>query len=136
MADEQADDKAPVTVEEKIDRLTLVVTEGFAAVDQRFVGVDERFVGVDERLDAIDRRFVAVEERFAAVDAAFVEQRQYTEFAFERLSNEMKGGFDGISRRLVRLERKLDGFIDTQAKTNELVERRLDALEGRSGGPT
>ena len=28
-----------------------------------------------------------------------------------------------------RLERKLDQFIDTQSRTNELVERRLTRLE-------
>ena len=127
MADEQADEKRLVTIEGKIDRLSVAVDERFASVDQRF----------------------------AAVDAAFVEQREYTEFAFERLSREMKGGFDevargfaGVSRgfaevsagfaevfggfaevfrRFDRLEGKLDGFIDTQSKANELVERRLDA---------
>jgi hypothetical protein len=30
---------------------------------------------------------------------------------------------------VARIERKLDHFIDTQSKTNELVERRLNRLE-------
>lgn len=127
MADEQADERRLVTIEEKIDRLSV----------------------------AVDERFASVDKRFAAVDAAFVEQREYTEFAFERLSAEMKGGFDEVSRgfagvsrgfaevsagfaevfggfaevfrRFDRLEGKLDGFVDAQSKANELVERRLDA---------
>ena len=37
--------------------------------------------------------------------------------------------------RLDRLERKLDQFIDTQSKTNELVERRLQAAETERGNP-
>src|SRR5262245_24559769 len=64
-----------------------------------------------------------IERRFDDIQGALVEQRQYTEFAFERLASEMREGFD-------RLTRKLDQFINTQSKTNELVERRLKALEG------
>ena len=70
-----------------------------------------------------------LERRFDEVQAALVEQRQYTEFAFERLSAEMRNGFAQVGSRFDRLERKLDQFIDTQSKTNELVERRLRALE-------
>jgi hypothetical protein len=89
----------------------------------------ERMERVEQKLDAlstsVDRRFDAlsasVDERFGAVDVALVEQRQYTEFAFERLD----GRFD-------RLERKLDQFIDTQSTANRLMERRLTALEPRS----
>ena len=77
-----------------------------------------------------------LERRFDEIQAALVEQRQYTEFAFERLSSEMRKGFEQIDSRFEqidsrfdRLEGKLDQFIDTQSKTNELVERRLNALE-------
>ena len=38
-----------------------------------------------------------------------------------RLDAKMDSGF-------ARIERKLDQFIDTQSKANELVERRLNAL--------
>ena len=91
----------PKTVEQKLDRLS---------------------TSVEQRFDAVDRRF-------DDVTAALGEQRQYTEFAFDRLAGGMKAGFKGVDSRFNKLERKLDQFIDTQSKTNELVERRLQVLE-------
>ena len=62
----------------------------------------------DEAMKEIDnlREHVGSVERkldtlAVSVDAAFVEQRGYTEFAFDRLRTEMRAGFG-------RLERKLD----------------------------
>jgi uncharacterized protein YicC (UPF0701 family) len=103
------------TVEQKVDALS-------ASVDARFDAVDKRFEAVDKRFDTVDKRFDAVDKRFDDVTEALVEQRQYTEFAFDRLAGEMREGFN-------RLERKLDQFIDVQLKTNQLVDRRLQALE-------
>ena len=104
------------TVEQKVDKLS-------ASVDRRF-----------------DTLSASVDKRFDDVDVALVEQRKYTEFAFDRLAGEMRDGFKGVDGRLNsidsrfnRLERKLDQFIDTQSKANGLVERRLTALEPRSG---
>ena len=115
------------TVGQKLDTLS-------ASVDKRF---DTLSVSVDERFDTLS---ASVDERFDAVDVALIEQRQYTEFAFDRLADEMRTGFGaiegrlgGIDGRFNRLERKLDQFTDTQSKANELVERRLTALEPRSG---
>ncbi len=106
---------------------------------------------VEQKLDklsaSVDHRFDAVDRQFDDVTAALAEQRQYTEFAFDRLTSEMRAGFkgvdsrfngvesrfDGLEGRFNRLERKLDQFIDTQSKANELVERRLQMLET---GPT
>ena len=92
---------------------------------------------VGQKLDSLS---TSIDGRFDAVDVALIEQRHYTEFAFDLLANEVKTGFeavngrfDGVDGRLNRLERKLDQFIDTQSKANELVERRLTALEPRSG---
>jgi hypothetical protein len=118
------------TLGQKIDTLAASIDHRLdalsASVDERFTtlsaSVDERFttlsVSVDERFTTLS---VSVDERFDAVDVALVEQRQYTEFAFDRLDS-----------RFDRLERKLDQFIDTQSATNKLVERRLTALEPRS----
>lgn len=115
------------TVGQKLDTLS-------ASVDKRF---DTLTVSVDERFDTLS---ASVDERFDAVDVALIEQRQYTEFAFDRLAGEVRTGFeavngrlDGVDGRFNRLERKLDQFIDTQSRANELVERRLTALEPRSG---
>jgi hypothetical protein len=93
------------TVEQKIDTLS-------ASMDRRF---DTLSASVDQRFDTLS---ASVDHRFDDVSASLVEQRQYTEFAFDRLAGDMKAGFN-------RLERKLDQFIDTQSKANQLVERRL-----------
>ena len=105
---------------------------------------------VEQKLDTLsasmDRRFdtlsASVDQRFDDVTASLVDQRQYTEFAFDRLASEMRAGFkgvdirfNGIEIRFNRLERKLDQFIDTQSKANELVERRLQSLETEPGNP-
>lgn len=92
--------------------------------------LDIRVERVEEKLDAlaasVDARFEEVDARFDAVDQGFVEQRQYTEFAFDTLRTEMRDGFS-------RIERKLDTFIDVQSATNALTERRLRRLESREG---
>ena len=46
-----------------------------------------------------------------------------------RIGTKMDAGFVRVDAGLARVERKLDQFIDVQSKTNELVERRLRALE-------
>jgi hypothetical protein len=76
---------------------------------------------IEQRLTRVENKVDALAE---SVDAGLREQREYTEFAFGRLRSEMREGFG-------RIERKLDQFIDTQARTNELVERRLARLESR-----
>ena len=105
------------TVEEKLDRPATSVKQLSASVDQRF--------------DQVDRRFEQVDRRFDHVDAAIIEQRQYTEFAYSRLEAKMDAGFG----RFGRVERKLDQFIDVQLQTNQLVDRRLRALEEQRRGP-
>jgi hypothetical protein len=64
-----------------------------------------QFASVDARFEAVDARFDEVDARFDEVASALREQRQYTEFAFDRLRSEMSAGFG-------RLERKLDALID------------------------
>lgn len=71
---------------------------------------------------------------------------EYTEFAFERLDAKIEqldtkveqldtkverldGKVERLDGNVSRIERKLDQFIDTQTKANELVERRLQLLE-------
>lgn len=95
--------------------------------------LEVRIGRVEEKLDALTQ----------SVDAGFVEQRGYTEFAFDSLRGEMirrfgdvdarfdgvDARFDSMDTRFDRLERKLDQFIDTQSRTNALVERRLERLD-------
>jgi tetrahydromethanopterin S-methyltransferase subunit G len=106
-------------IDQKLDRLTASVDARFDAVDARFDAVDARFDavdtrldGVDARLDGIDARFDTVDARFDDVTSALVEQRQYTEFAFDRLRGEMLAGFAAMTTNFGRLERKLDQVID------------------------
>src|SRR3954471_2316642 len=117
-SDREKSSERAETVEQKLDTLS-------ASVDRRFEAVDERFATLS----------ASVDERFGAVDLALIEQRQYTEFAFDRVEtrfNTVESRFDTVESRFDRLERKLDQFIDTQMTTNKLVERRLTALEPRS----
>ena len=115
MSDQDTSGEGTMTVREKIDSLS-------GSIDKRFEALS---TSVDRRFDMADERFAtfsaSVDARFDALDVALIEQRQYTVFAFDRLDS-----------RFDRLERKLDRFIDTQSKTNTLVERRLTALEPRS----
>jgi exonuclease VII large subunit len=112
------------SVDARFDR----VDQRLDRVDQRLDQVDQRLDQADSRFDQVDSRFDQVDRRFEQVDAAFLEQRHYTEFAYQRLDAKMDAGF-------ARVERKLDQFIDTQGKTNELVERRLRALESADRRP-
>jgi hypothetical protein len=95
----------------------------------RIDNLTKRVETVETKLDrlsaSVDQRFDQVDQRFNAVDAALVEQRQYIEFAYARLEAKMDAGFG----RVGRFERKLDQFIDVQLQTNQLVDRRLRALE-------
>jgi hypothetical protein len=102
-------------VEEKVDHLTGRVQ----VVEEKVDHLTRQVQAVDEKVDRLSQ---SVDERFTEVDAALLEQRQYTEFGFRRLEAKMDAGFS-------RLERKLDQFIDAQLQTNDLVDRRLRALE-------
>ena len=66
--------------------------------------VDHRFDQVDQRFDATDRR---IDERFRGVDEQFVEQRRYTEFAFEAVNNRISS-LEHRFERVDRLEEKID----------------------------
>ena len=116
--------------------------------------LEERIQVVEGKVDQLASAMYA---GFQAVGDALREQREYTEFAFSRLEQRMDAGFAGIDDRfskmderfskiddrfskiddhfskidagLASVERKLDQFIDVQIRTNDLVERRLRALE-------
>ena len=86
-------------IEQKLDALSASAGARFAQVDKRFDEVDKRFDEVTQQL---------------------VEQREYTEFAYERLSTQMASGFS-------RLERKVDQVIDAQSR----AARRRPARRSR-----
>jgi hypothetical protein len=76
---------------------------------------------ISEKITALrkstDARFADVDKRFDEVSEAFVEQRRYTEFAFEQLRTEMNGGFG-------RLDRKLDRVLETLTRSLSPRRRR------------
>src|SRR6187401_2315616 len=78
----------------------------------------------EQKLDAlsasVDKRFDDVNQRVNAVDEASVEQRRYTEFAFDKLAKEMKAGFDKVNGKFD----KVNGRLDT-------IAGRLDTIDGR-----
>jgi DNA-binding ferritin-like protein len=106
-------DEKPVA--ETLETIAEKLTSLGKSQDARFEAVDQRFEGVDKRFEAVDKRFETVDMRFDEVSEAFVEQRKYTEFAFDQLRAEMNGGFG-------RLDRKLDRVLETL--TRNLSSRR------------
>src|SRR5262245_563120 len=78
---------------------------------------------VDAMSDSVDKRFADVDKRFDEVSEHFTEQRQYTEFAFDKLRGEMLAGFTRLERLiaantsgLARFERKFDQFVDDEGR--------------------
>ena len=88
----------PEALPERVDRIE-------QKLDSLAVSIDRRFSDVDRRFSDVDRRFNEVDKRFNEVTDAIVEQRQYTEFAFERLDKRltaMDGKLDEVLRILRR----------------------------------
>ena len=75
----------------------------------------ERVVSLETKVGTLDEKVSVGLDR---VDESFAEMRDLVYDRTEKLNS-----------RFNRLERKLDQFIDTQSKTNELTERRLIRLE-------
>ena len=76
----------PEALPDRVDRIEQKLDSLTASIDRRFADVDRRF-------DDVDRRFDDVTD-------ALVEQRQYTEFAFDRLD-----------KRLTAMDVKLDEVL-------------------------
>ena len=91
--------------------------EGLEQLPERVAAVERKVDVLSTRVDALSAR---EEEHYQQTAAAFAEQRSYTDTGFAR-----------VETTLGRLERKLDGFIDTQTRTNDIAERRLRRLEAR-----
>lgn len=122
-----------------------------SALADRIDDLTQRVETVETKLDRLS---ASVDQRFDQVDAVILEQRECTEFAYSRLGAKMDAGFsrleakmDAESGRLEakmdagfggfgRIERKLHQFIDVQLQANQLVDRRLRALEEQRPGPS
>jgi archaellum component FlaC len=127
-------------VEGKVDQLALAMNAGFQAVDDALREQREytefAFARLEQRLEArmdagfakMDARFAKMDDRFAKMDDRFDKMDDRFSKMDDRLSK-MDDRFGKMEVGLARVERKLDQFIDVQMRTNELVERRLGALE-------
>jgi len=96
----------------------------------------ERVEGIEQKLDAlsaaVDARFQQVDRRFDQVDAALLEQRAYTEFAYEKLDSKMDAGFSRLDQKMdagfSRLDQKMDaGFVEVGGRFARL-ERKIDQI--------
>lgn len=87
-----------------------------------------RVARVEDKLDAlatsVDVRFAEVADRFDQVDAALVEQRQYTEFAYERL----EARFAQVDARFEQVDTRLDRVEGQLGRLDRKVDRILDLL--------
>ena len=72
--------------------------------EEMIVRIDELRGEMIARFERIDRR---LDESFAAITQQFVEQRAYTDFAYERLDR----ADQSLSAGITRLERKLDRIL-------------------------
>jgi len=54
-----------------IEKLAVMVKEGFDETAGRFDQIDERFVRVDERFNYINEKFDRIDERFSRIDEKF-----------------------------------------------------------------
>ena len=86
----------------------------------------ERVNAIEQKLDALS---INVDVRFDDVTSALVEQRQYTEFAFDRLRNEMLGGFATMEARFATMEARFD---TTEARF-DTMEARFDTMTAHFG---
>ncbi|HEY3886414.1 MAG TPA: hypothetical protein VGL62_14475 [Vicinamibacterales bacterium] len=96
------------TIADRIAALGASVDARFAQVDARFGQVDARFAQVDARFAQVDARLATIDSRFDEVTEALVEQRRYTEFAFDTLRHEM---MEAMTAGFGRLDRKLDQIL-------------------------
>jgi hypothetical protein len=111
---------------EDMERLNRKVTEIGGKLDTLSVSVDKRFSDVDKRFNDVDKRF---DTALAEISQHFVEQRQYTELAFDTLRTEMRAGFAAMRSGFDRIDQRLATFIETQGGINQSDDRRISALE-------
>jgi chromosome segregation ATPase len=87
-------------------------------------GLPERLTSVETKLDSLA---AAMERRFDEVAEALVEQRRYTDFAYERLDDKISRLDDRVSRlddRMGTLETEMhSGFARMDRKLDQLIDR-------------
>jgi len=94
-------------------------------------GMPERVDRVEQKVDGLT---ASVDERFDAVDQAFLEQRQYTEFAFDQLRAEMRAGFGQVDARFGQVDARfgqVDARFDRMDTRFDRMATRFDRMDAR-----
>ena len=78
-----------------------------ADVTSNLEELPERVAGIEQKLENLEQ---AIDRRFDEVSQAFVEQREYTEFAFNTLRNEMNVRFDAVDKRFDAMDKRFDAM--------------------------
>src|SRR4249920_3892671 len=81
----------------------------------------ERVEIIEQKLDGLIR---SVDTRFDQVDTAIVEQRAYTEFAYERVDSKMDAGFARLDSKMDAGSARLDSKIDAGSAR---LDSKMDA---------
>ncbi|MBI2063318.1 MAG: hypothetical protein HYT61_03750 [Candidatus Yanofskybacteria bacterium] len=97
-----------------LDKLALMVGNGFNAVDKRFEQVDKRFEQVDKRFGQVDKRFGQIDKRFEDMDGRF----DVLENKVDRIESELIGVVNKVENLDVSLNREI-----------KQVKKRVDKLE-------
>lgn len=81
-----------------IEKLAVMVKEGFDETSERFNQIDERFVRVGERFDQIDEKFNHIDARLGNMEKDISEIKNRFVYRIE---------FDDLAARVKYLESKL-----------------------------
>jgi len=133
--------------------LTKVVTDGFAAQNERFAEQDKRFAEQDKRFAAQDKLIAKQNERFDAQDKRFAEQDRRFDAQDERFAEQDKRfaeqdkRFDAQDDRFTKLENQIkeqgnvlledlkqyiDGrFMQQEASLEALIDQKLQPVYAR-----
>jgi hypothetical protein len=95
----------------------------------------ERVVRIEKKLDAlsvsVDERFTDVDKRFDEVGDHFVEQREYIDFAYERLDRRISEGLTRVERRMSEGFAASDQRMDTFNQRLDMFDQRMDEFNQR-----
>jgi hypothetical protein len=105
------------------------MTDGSSSLPERVEVIEQKLDGL---IQSVDARFEQVDRRFDQVDAAIVEQRAYTEFAYDKLDSKMDGGFARLDSKMdagvARLDSKMDAGV---ARLDSKMDDGLGKVEGQ-----
>jgi hypothetical protein len=106
-------------VERKVDSLDFKVSSvevKVDALDMRVGSVEAKVDALEVKVDSVDGKVdslaATMDRRFDEVAVALVEQRRYTDFAYEGLDERMSALETEVRSGFARMDRKLDQLID------------------------